>query len=114
MAVRTKQPKSIKDLLMDWQFDPDREKSKKYVTREFQDYGIRLAYKLNDLGHKSLYIKLAKTVKRSLLEKAYRFSVDYPGMEGKNKGKLFMFALTKLQRGETLNEPESKRKRKNN
>lgn len=102
MKKRSRKAKSIRDLLMDWQFDPEREKSRKYVKHEFQDYGVRLAHKLNDLPHKALYIKLAKTVKRAFLEKAYRFAVDYPGMEGKNRGKLFMFALTKLQKGEKL------------
>ncbi|MBN2015881.1 hypothetical protein JW766_03530 [Candidatus Dojkabacteria bacterium] len=97
-------PKAMGELLFDWQFSPDREKSRKYVKHEFQDYGVRLAHNLNDISHKSLYIKLAKAEKRDLLEKAYRFAIDYPGMEGKNKGKLFMWALGKLRRGEQLYE----------
>lgn len=97
-----KGPKSAKDILFEWQFSPDREKSIKYVKHEFQDYGVRLAHKLNDPFHKSLYIKLAKLVKRELLEEAYRFAVDYPKMGGKNRGRLFMFALKKLRSGMKL------------
>lgn len=108
MKKRSRQAKSVRDLLIDWQFSPDREKSKKYVKHEFQDYGVRLAHKLNDISHKSLYIKLAKGENRNLLEKAYRFAIDYPGMEGKNKGKLFMWALGKLRRGEPLSDGKKK------
>lgn len=39
----------------------------KYISREFQDYGYHLAEALNDLKHKSLYIKLAKTYDRKTL-----------------------------------------------
>jgi len=43
--------KSLKDLLR--QRDP--RQRKQYITREFQDYGYRLAKQLNDEEHKSLY-----------------------------------------------------------
>lgn len=99
---KSSEPKSAKDLLQQWQFDPDRMKSQKYVKHEFQDYGVRLSHDLNDPGHKSLYIKLAKTEKREFLDQAYRFAIDYPNTEGQNKGKLFMWALKKLRNGELL------------
>jgi len=101
---RMRSPQKIKDLLDKWRFDPERKKSQKYLKHEFQDYGVRLAHKLNDEGHKSLYIRLAKIEKRNLLETAYSFAVDYPSMEGKNRGKLFMWALAKLRRGEPLSD----------
>jgi hypothetical protein len=104
-----KKVRTIKDILLEWEFDPERAKSKKYVQHEFQDFGIRLAFKLNDIAHKALYIKLAKTAKRDTLEEAYRFACDYPGMEGKNRGKLFMFAFAKLRKGENLRFPEKKK-----
>ena len=44
----------------------------KYVSREFQSYGYWLAKALDDLKHKSLYIKLAKNIHRSILENALR------------------------------------------
>src|SRR3989338_8224983 len=42
----------------------------KYISREFQSYGIHLAEALEDMKHKALYIRLAKTVPRAILEKA--------------------------------------------
>ena len=99
---KSKKMKGMKGLLMKWKFDPERKKSQKYLKHEFQDYGLRLAHKLDDVEHKSLYIKLSKGEKRNLLERAFQFAIDYPGMEGKNKGKLFMWSLGKLRRGEPL------------
>ena len=111
---KKKKPKGMRELLQQWQFNPEREKSKRYVKHEYQDFGVRLAYKLNDLNHRSLYIKLAKDEKRGLLEQAYSFAVDYPNMQGKNRGKLFMWALAKLRRGEELSSPKEKQKRSYN
>ena len=34
----------------------------KYISREFQAFGIYLAEELGDYKHKALYIRLAKTV----------------------------------------------------
>ena len=101
---KKRDPQKIKDILKNWEFAPERIKSQKYVKHEFQDYGIRLAMKLNDMNHRSLYIKLAKQEKREILDEAYRFAVDYPKMEGKNRGRLFMFALKKIRSGKKLNE----------
>lgn len=67
----------------------------KYISREFQGFGIRLAESLDDHKHKSLYIKLAKTVHRSLLERALSFAID---STAKNKGALFMWKLTELKK----------------
>lgn len=71
---------------------------KRYITCEFQDYGYRLALELDDLKHKSLYIKLAKEEDREILEKARLF---VKGAERvKSKGKLFMWKLKRLREGE--------------
>lgn len=83
---------SIKKILKD--FDLNR---KKYITREFQDYGYRLALELDDLEHKSLYIKLAKEVPRKLLEKAKVFVKE--AYDVKNKARLFMWKLKELRKG---------------
>ena len=40
-----------------------------YITQEFQDYGYRLAVTLDDLAHKSLYIKMAKDIDRGRRER---------------------------------------------
>ncbi len=79
----------------------------KYVTKEFQDYGYRLAIRLNDLSHKALYIKLAKEEPRSLLEDALSFAVDYP--KAKNKAKIFMWKLKQLKDGRGSSKKDSEK-----
>lgn len=83
---------SVKQILK--KFNPLEDK---YISREFQSFGIHLAEQLDDYKHKSLYIKLAKTHHRSILEKALSFSVD---SRAKNKGALFMWKLSQLKTGE--------------
>ena len=68
----------------------------KYISREFQSFGIYLSEELDDYKHRGLYIKLAKTVHRAILEKAFSFVSD---SNAKNKGALFMWKLKQL-RGE--------------
>lgn len=65
----------------------------KYVSREFQDFGYRLAAELGDLAHKSLYIRLAKTYDRSILETCKSFVMD---SNANNRGALFMWKLKQL------------------
>lgn len=72
-------------------FDPVKDK---YVSREFQTYGLFLAEQLEDYKHRSLYIKLAKTVHRSILDKALSFVAD---SKASNKGALFMWKLKELK-----------------
>lgn len=67
----------------------------KYVSREYQDYGYRLAVELGDLKHKALYIKLAKTMDRSILESCRRFVMD---SSADSKGALFMWKLTQTKK----------------
>lgn len=74
----------------------------KYVSREFQTFGIHLSEELNDYKHKSLYIKLSKTVHRAILEKALSFAVD---SNAKNKGALFMWKLKELRELEKKAKP---------
>lgn len=69
----------------------------KYISREFQSFGIHLAEELNDYKHRGLYIKLAKTIHRSILEKALSFAVD---SNATNKGALFMWKLKELRKTE--------------
>lgn len=80
-------------------YDP---KVDKHISREFQAYGIHLAEELDDYKHRALYIKLAKTHHRALLEKAFTFSVD---SNARNKGALFMWKLKQLKVAE---KPKSK------
>lgn len=78
-------------------YDP---KSDKYISREFQAYGIKLAEDFDDYSHRGLYIRLAKTHSRALLEKAYSFVID---SNAKNKGALFMWKLAQLKAGNNTN-----------
>ncbi len=89
-AKGSRQAMSLGSLLKQYQ---PKEKNK-YVSREFQDFGYRLAMTLNDEAHKSLYIRLAKTVERGTLEAALRFVID---SQAKSKAKLFMWKLKKLR-----------------
>ncbi len=72
-------------------FNPQKDK---YVSREFQSFGVHLAEELDDYKHRALYIKLAKTTHRSILEKALSFVSD---SNAKNKGALFMWKLKQLK-----------------
>lgn len=69
----------------------------KYISREFQAYGIYLAETLGDYKHKALYIRLAKTVPRAILEKALSFVKD---SNARNKGRLFMWKMKELRKGD--------------
>ncbi len=81
--------KSIKQVLEKFDIQTD-----KYISREFQSFALHLAEALDDSKHTYLYIKLAKTRHRSILEKALSFAIDSPA---KNKGALFMWKLKQLQ-----------------
>ncbi len=82
---------SIKKVLAS--FDPVKDK---YISREFQSFGIHLAEELNDYKHRSLYIKMAKTIHRSILEKALSFVSD---SNAHNKAALFMWKVAQLKKG---------------
>ncbi len=71
------------------------ENSGGFISREFQDYGYRLAAELNDLKHKSLYIKLAKELPRVILEQARSFVMD--AQTARSKPKLFMWKVQQLR-----------------
>ncbi|NMB57319.1 hypothetical protein GYA19_05300 [Candidatus Beckwithbacteria bacterium] len=71
-------------------------KERRYVSREFQDYGYRLTIELGEDPKKaSLYIKLAKETDRSLIENARSFVMDAKNV--KSKARLFMWKLNQLK-----------------
>lgn len=82
--------KSVKQILT--KFNPV---SDKYISREFQSFGIHIAEELDDYKHRSLYIKLAKITHRSILERALSFCID---SNAKNKGALFMWKLKEIKK----------------
>ncbi len=69
----------------------------KYISREFQAYGIYLSEELGDYKHRALYIRLAKTVPRAILERALSFTKD---AQARSKARLFMWKMKKLKSGE--------------
>ena len=71
------------------------EDKNKYVSREFQDYGYRLAEEMGDVKHASLYIKLAKDYPRGFLEQARSFVKD--ALNVRSRPKLFMWKLKQLR-----------------
>lgn len=89
----TSKPQRISDILN--KFNPLEDK---YISREFQAYGIFLSEELGDYKHKALYIRLAKTIPRAILEKALNFVKD--SSNARSKARLFMWKLGKLRRGE--------------
>ena len=82
--------KSISEILNDKKIKQDHRN--KY---EFQAYGNRLAEEFNDPRHRALYIKLAKTENRALLEQAREYVLA--AEKATTKGKLFMWKLNQLK-----------------
>jgi len=80
---------SVADILK--KFNPVKDK---YVSREFQTFGIHLSEKLGDTRRKGVYMKLAKTIPRAILEEALRFVID---ANARNKAALFMWKLKELK-----------------
>ena len=83
--------KSISKIISQTQFK-DRPKN---ISHEFQFYGCYLAESLNDTKRYSLYIKLAKTTDRNLLDEALTFTKGY--YNAKNKARVFMWRLAQLK-----------------
>ncbi len=85
---------STKDLLSKYQLI----EQNKHIAHEFQSFGCHLAEALADKRHTSLYIKLAKTTSRGLLERALSFVTD---STADNKAKLFMWKLEQLKQSKS-------------
>jgi hypothetical protein len=79
---------SVKQILK--HFDPLKDK---YISREYQSFGVYLSQKLDDEKHKSMYIKFAKTLPRPVLEEALRFVID---SNARKKAALFMWKLREM------------------
>ena len=68
----------------------------KYITKEYQYYGLHLAGKLEDKKRATMYIKWAKEKPRVILEKAYSFAIDYPN--AKDRSRIFMWKVKELEK----------------
>jgi hypothetical protein len=91
MTNSSKQPTLLSDILS--RYEP--KKDGKYISQEFQDYAYRLAVDLDDLAHKSLYMRLAKSTPRGLLDTARAFALDAPN--ARSKARIFMWKLRELR-----------------
>ena len=78
----------------------------KFISVEFQKYGYDLAVELDDMAHKALYMKLAKTTPRVMLENAKSFVKD--ATNAHSKGRLFMWKLAQLK-AEKVSRQEERR-----
>ena len=67
----------------------------KYLSTEYQVYGLRLAGKLGDKKRATMYIKWAKEKPRAILEIAYSFAIDYPN--AKDRSRIFMWKVKELE-----------------
>lgn len=92
---------TISDILK--KFNPVQDK---YISREFQTYAIYLCQVLDDEKHKSLYMKLAKTVPRAILERALSFVID---ANVDNKARLFMWKMKELRQQSGLEHKKDKK-----
>ena len=81
-------------------FDPTKDK---YISRDFQSFGIWLSEEMDDYKHRSMWIRLAKTNHRAVLERALSFVKD---SNADNKIALFLWKMKQLK-----NESSSKLKK---
>lgn len=93
--------KEISDIIQHKSFAPDTRNK-----HEFQAYGNRLAEELGDTKHRSLFIKLAKTEDRALLEQAREKVLA--SENATTKGRLFMWYLKKLKKEKKQKNPPTK------
>lgn len=89
---------SLKSILSSWTLG-DRDK---YLSREFQRYGLYLAERLGDMKHKALYIKMAKEIPREILDQALSFVQD---SAARSKARLFMWKVRQLKVAGMSNKP---------
>lgn len=86
---KPRKPKALGELLKKFDYDKN-----KYISREFQDYGYRLAEEMGDVKQASLYIKLAKDKPRAWLEEAKRFVMGAEKV--RSRPRLFMWKLKQI------------------
>ncbi len=83
-----------KEILLKYNILEPEKDGKKHPKHEFQAYAYRLAHDLNDLQHLGIYLRMAKTIERHLMERAYSFVAD---SRTNDKGRLFLWKLKKLR-----------------
>ena len=66
----------------------------KYISRDFQAFGLYLAEEMEDYKHRGMWIRLAKTNHRPVLERALSFVKD---STADNKTALFLWKMKQLK-----------------
>ncbi len=84
----------LKSLFKDYTIEVDKQRR---ISREWQDYAYRLALELEDTEHTPIYMRLAKTTPRPLLEEARIFVRG--ATQANSRGRLFMWKLKQLKDG---------------
>lgn len=72
-------------------FNPTKDK---YISRDFQAFGIYMAEEMDDYVHRGMWIRLAKTNDRAILERALSFVKD---SKADNKIGLFLWKLKQIK-----------------
>jgi hypothetical protein len=67
----------------------------KYLSREWQAFGVKLSQELGDPQHKSLYIKMARDEPRQILQQALTFVKD---ARARSKARLWMWKVQQLKK----------------
>ena len=94
--MRTDKPGSIKDAMA--KFQDTLFNRQKYVKNEYQAYGLDLAKELGDWKNRALYIRMAKNMDRSVLEKARYYVKDHTAGTIKTPQKLFMWKIGQINK----------------
>ncbi len=81
--------KSVQQILKN--FNPTEDK---YISRDFQAFGIWLSEEMDDYKNRGMWIKLAKNNHRAVLEKALSFVKD---SNADNKIALFLWKMKQLK-----------------
>lgn len=81
--------KKVSQILKD--FNPTKDK---YISRDFQSFGIWLAEEMEDYKNRGMWIKIAKNNHRSILEKALSFVKD---SDADNKIALFLWKMKQIK-----------------
>lgn len=76
-------------------FNPTKDK---YISRDFQAYGLWLAEEMNDYKNRGMWIRLAKANNRAVLEKALSFVKD---SSVDNKIALFLWKMKQIKNEKT-------------
>lgn len=82
--------KSLRQIL-----DERTEEKKRRAPTEYSAFAYRLAKELDDLEDLKMYIRLAKTIDRGILEETRRFVLD---SQTRNKRAKFLWKMKELRR----------------